>query len=78
MKWRVALYFMTCIVCAAVADNGGSTGSASMQEQEIQAIYEHCWYLLSQIHVDTSGLDEAIDLYYQVLEAAPRDKDIYW
>ena len=78
MKYVVAAVVLSCVLSGVFPDNGSSTGSRGMSERDIQLIYERCWYLLSQIHVDVAGLDEAIELYHEVLEAAPRDRDIYW
>jgi len=49
-----------------------------LSEQEIQSIYARCWQLLSRIHIDKKGLNKAIELYKQVLEAAPHNRDIHW
>ncbi len=55
-----------------------ATGAAEDQAEQTRRIYERGWYLLSQIHVDKSGLDEALQLYKGILESAPDEKDIYW
>lgn len=62
-----------CPICIVKAES-----YRGLSNQEILSIYEDCWELLSRIHQDTSNLDKAIELYNQVLAAAPEDKDIYW
>lgn len=51
---------------------------STLSEQEIQNIYNQCWQLLSQIHIDKTGLDKAIELYQKVLAVAPHDRNIHW
>ena len=62
----------------AAADSDKSSNDTSLSNQEIEQIFDRGWWLLSQIHKDKNGLDEAILLYNKVLTAFPRHMDIYW
>ena len=67
-------WFLPVILFASVS----TVGIADDRSEDIRKTYERGWYLLSQIHVDKSGPDEALRLYSGVLESAPDDRDIYW
>lgn len=62
----------------ATADSDKPSNDTALSDQEIKQIFDRGWWLLSQIHEDKNGLDEAILLYNKVVTASPRHKDIYW
>gem|GEM_PF-2319326 len=53
-------------------------GNNAHNEQKIQRIFERGQWLLSQIHKDMNGLDEAIELFNRVIEMDSDNKDVYW
>ena len=72
------IFLMISIHAVAAADSDKPTIDAALSDREIEKIFDRAWRLLSQIHKDKSGLDEAILLYRKVLAASPRHKDVYW
>lgn len=53
--------------------SGEDAISTAMQDGKIHNIYAQCLRLLSKIHVDKTGIDEALALYQKVLVSAPLD-----
>ena len=53
-------------------------GNTAYNDQEIQRIFKRGQWLLSQIHKNMTGLDEAVSLYNRVIELNPDNRDVYW
>ncbi len=66
------------ICIAIVIGSGESSGMSDLSQEDIHAIYDRNWQMLSRIHIDKTAIDKAIPLYKKVLKLVPREKDIHW
>lgn len=73
----MGLIFCTFLM-TSLAESTEFSEKTSLNENESRKIYNQGWQLLSQIHKNKAGLDEARSLYKRALAVSPRSAYLHW